>query len=259
MNYSLPGYWTQWLAGKHEYLQFQGVHTGNDLAWNAFSAPSIFGQLLGIPSDPRGVSGDIHCLSLSRNGELLTCLLLDISGHGPAIAALSECIETPLKSLLDDRDTRGLLESLNKLLVDMNLAGQFATAVAGTFDTSGKIWRYAYAGHPNILIFESGGWSELTAAGDHGIPAGIVADAAFYQYERKLKAGDCLLLYTDGATDICLPTGKRLGTQGLVDVLNALGTGDPQTTMIKLVEGLMQINCSDVFVDDVTLLLLECT
>jgi hypothetical protein len=40
--------------------------------------------LLSIPADPGGVSGDIHCLSLSRDCDLLTCLLLDISGHGPA-------------------------------------------------------------------------------------------------------------------------------------------------------------------------------
>lgn len=259
MNRSLPDYWTQWLAGKSEHLQFQGVHTGNDLAWSAFSAPSISGQLLSIPSDPKGLSGDIHCLSLNRNGELLTCLLLDISGHGPAIAELSERIETPLKNLLDDRDNQGLLGALNTLLVDMNLAGQFATAVVGTFDAPGRMWRYAYAGHPNILLFESGGWSELSAAGEHGIPAGIVADALFYQYERKLKVGDRILLYTDGATDICLPTGKRFGTQGLVEMLNSFSRGDPQTTIVKLVERLVQINRSDVFVDDITLLLLECT
>jgi serine phosphatase RsbU (regulator of sigma subunit) len=109
-----------------------------------------------------------------------------------------------------------------------------------------------------MLLFENGGWSELSATGDHGIPAGIVADAVFYQYERKLNVGDRLLLYTDGATDIRLPTGGRLGTQGLVDRLNTLGAGDPQTIIVRLMDGLVQTNTSYAFVDDITLLYLEC-
>lgn len=258
MNHSLTDYWNRWFPGKHDHIRLQGVYTGNDLAWSGFSAHSIAGQLLSIPSDPRGVSGDIHCLSLSSDGGLLTCLLVDISGHGPAIAALSERIETPLKDLLDDRDNRELLRALNKLIVDMELAGQFATAVVGTFDTAGRMCKYAYAGHPNMLLFEYGGWSELSAVGDHGIPAGIVADAVFYQYEYRLKAGDRLLLYTDGATDIRLSTGRCLGTQGLVGMLNAIGPEDPQSTLAKLMDELVQVNMSDVFVDDITLLLLEC-
>lgn len=258
MNHSLSDCRNRWFAGKHDQFRLQGVYTGNDLAWNGFTAHSISGQLLSIPSDPRGISGDIHCLSLSQDCDLLSCLLLDISGHGPAIAALSERIEAPLKNMLDDRDNRKLLTALNKLLVDMELAGQFATAIAGTFDMTSRIWRYAYAGHPNMLLLENGSWSELSDVGDHGIPAGIVADAMFYQYERKLTAGDRLLLYTDGATDIRLSDVRRLGTQGLVDMLNALGPGDPHTTIVRLIDGLVEINTSDVFVDDITLLLLEC-
>lgn len=258
MNRSLTGHWHQWFAGKYDHFQLQGVHTSNDLAWCGFSSLCIAGQLLSIPSEPTGVSGDIHCLSLSENGDLLTCLLLDISGHGPAIAALSERIEIPLQKLLDDRDNRGLLHALNKLLVDMDLAGQFATAVARTYDTVDRMWRYAYAGHPNMLLFEDGSWSELIAAGNHGIPAGIVADAVFYQYECQLKAGDRLLLYTDGVTDIRLSAGNWLGTQGLLEMLNDLGNEDSRTTMVRLMDGLVGTNTSDVFVDDVTLLMLEC-
>ena len=257
MNGSLLHHWNQWFADKHDAFRLQGVHTGNDLAWSGFSTRAISGQLLSIPADPGGVSGDIHCLSLSRDCDLLTCLLLDISGHGPAIAALSECIETPLKSLLDDHDNRGLLTALNKLLVDMELAGQFATAVAATFDTADCMWRYAYAGHPNMLLCENGSWSELSAVGEHGIPAGIVADAMFYQYEHRLNPGDRLLLYTDGAMDICLPTGKRLGTQGLLEMLDSLESGDPKSTLVRLMDALVQLNTSEVFVDDLTLLLLE--
>ena len=258
MNHSLSGCLYHWFAGKHDNFRLQGGYTGNDLAWSGFSAHSIFGQLLSIPSDPKCVSGDIHCLSLNRDCDVLTCLLLDISGHGPTIAALSERIETPLKNLLDDHDNRRLLTALNKLLVDMELAGQFATAVVGTFSMADRIWRYAYAGHPNMLIFENGSWSELSAIGNHGIPAGIVADAVYYQYQLKLKAGDRLLLYTDGATDICLSTRERLGTQGLVDILNVLGPENPKTTIERLMDELVAINTSGVFVDDITLLMLEC-
>ena len=258
MSHTLTDHWNRWFDRKHDHFRLQGVHTGNDLAWSGFSAHSIAGQLLSIPSEPGGVSGDIHCLSLNSDGDPLTCLLLDISGHGPAIAALSERIEIPLKNLLNDRDNCRLLHALNKLLVDMELAGQFATAVAGTFDTADRMWRYAYAGHPNMLLFKNGCWSELSAVGNHGIPAGIVADAMYYQYECRLNTGDRLLLYTDGATDIRLSTGRFLGTQGLVEMLNVIGCEDPQTTLVKLMDELVQMNLSDVFVDDITLLFLEC-
>jgi serine phosphatase RsbU (regulator of sigma subunit) len=189
MNRTLTGHWNHWFAGKHDYLQLHGVHTGNNLAWCGFSSTSISGQLLSIPSVPAGVSGDIHCLSLSENGDLLTCLLLDISGHGPAIAALSELIEIPLQMLLNDLANRLLLNALNKSLVDMDLSGQFATTVSGIFDALDRMWCYAYTGHPNILLFENGSWSELSAAVNQGIPAGIVAAAEFYQYERQLTQG----------------------------------------------------------------------
>ena len=119
--------------------------------------------------------------------------------------------------------------------------------------------RYAYAGHPNILLFEYGSWSELSTAVEHGVPAGIVVNAQFYQYEHKLNTGDCILLYTDGATEIRMPAGKPLATQGSVEMLNRLGHLDPQTTIVKLVEGLVKLNRSDIFVDDVTVVLLEFT
>ena len=107
------------------------------------------------------------------------------------------------------------------------------------------------------MLFEGGAWSELSTVGEHGIPVGIVADARFYQYERKLGTGDRILLYTDGATEIRMPDGKRLGTQGLVEILNRSGCQDLRTTIVKLVERLVKLNRSDVFVDDVTVLLLE--
>ncbi len=91
-----------------------------------------------------------------------------------------------------------------KLLGDFNLemlqAGEaidFMTAVAVLVDLSRMMLTYAVAGHQSPLHRRWGARQWHTLSGT-GIPLGIRAGEKYREYSRKLRAGDKILLISDG-------------------------------------------------------------
>jgi len=235
------------------------VSSGNEYTGCSFSVPGFDGELLTVPAGAGPVGGDIHFIVTNATGTLVTFLVVDVSGHGPAVAELSESLETTVRELMDEPGNSALLTELNRLMVASGLRGQFATAVVGTFDVAEQSWVYAYAGHPYMLHGSGGSWRELPAHPDSSMPVGIIDGSIYYESQWHLAEGDWLLLYTDGATDMRRPSGGRLGTQGLLDLLRGATESNTGDAFGQLVERLIELNGGDEFEDDLTLVLLRRT
>ena len=89
------------------------------------------------------------------------------------------------------------LRRLNERLIDQNLShSTFATALYGTIDVETLQVNVARAGHPHPIVVRSDGTTEALHA--EGSLLGIFPDEAYPQYSAQLRAGDRLLIYTDG-------------------------------------------------------------
>ncbi len=237
------------------------VSSGNGYAACAFSTPGFDGELLTVPSGAGGVGGDIHFITVNDARTVVTFLVVDISGHGAEVQELSESLEEMMRALVDEPDNSVLLAELNQLMLDSGIRGRYATAVAGSYDVSKGTWAYAYAGHPYMLHGSAGNWHELPAQAGRSLPIGIMHDALYLQTEQEVTAGEWLLLYSDGATDIRRTGGGRLGVDGLVQLAQSAAAASGETTtgvFARLVGNLVDLNRSDDFNDDFTLILLQC-
>lgn len=157
---------------------------------------------------------------------------VDVSGHGVSSALLTArlagCLSGRNKNLnaafelMADGSYRHRLPAqvvtiLNeRLLEEIDTDLYFTLGFADIDMATGKVM-LTQAGHPNPVVLDSKG--VVTYHGNGGLPVGLIEGAVFETVEFTLRAGDRLMLYTDGMTECTNPDGHFLGEAGLARLL----------------------------------------
>jgi len=232
------------------------VWGGNQLALESFTMPGLDGCLLSVPCADSQVGGDIYHVTVCGHGVFSKFLLLDVAGHGASAAKISQHLKQPLARLMSELDNSAILEHLNHSILKHEPMGCFATVAAATYNHWDHSLNYAYAGHPYILIRRDGHWQVLPEC-CAGPPIGILGDLSYFQNEVPLKGHDWLLMFSDALLEIKLTDGRRLGFDGLIDLLDRIPEGSLGDFYQAIVDALIQANGSEHFDDDLTLILLK--
>jgi sigma-B regulation protein RsbU (phosphoserine phosphatase) len=173
--------------------------------------------------------------------------LLDVCGHGVPAAMLSVTLsmiltpdasrDSPLRRF--NRATQ-LFEVLSPhdAIWEMNRRFQskddrYFTMIYGLFDTRSSILRMAQAGHPGPVLFGKNCQPNILGTG--GMPVGLWKEIEFDSFEVPVRAGDRLLLYSDGVTECANRKGEAFGEQRLLDYL----AGAPQS-LDQVLDGLLE-------------------
>jgi PAS domain S-box-containing protein len=164
------------------------------------------------------VGGDFY--DVFETDDSWMAILGDVCGKGPQAAALTAMTRyTTRASALHTRDPRRILEQLNAAMLRDNDELRFATAFLVCLDTAsddGVLLRCAAAGHPAALLLRANGTVE--SVGGPGHPLGIRPAPRFHETAVELRAGDTLVLYTDGLVDVG-PPEHTLETERLAGLL----------------------------------------
>ncbi|HFD81472.1 MAG TPA: serine/threonine-protein phosphatase [Gammaproteobacteria bacterium] len=232
------------------------VWGGNRLALESFTMPGLEGRLLSVPSDYRDEGGDLYHVTVCDRGVFSKFLLLDVAGHGAAAARISKRLQQPLAELMTELDNTAILDTLNHRILEREANGNFATVAAATYNHWDSSWTYAYAGHPCMLVRRNGCWQALPEC-HAGPPVGILGDSRYYQNELRLDDGDWLFLFSDGVLDIHNGDGRRLGYEGLTELVNQAEDNDIDDFYRRLITRLVALNGGERFTDDLTLILLK--
>ncbi|WP_462186765.1 PP2C family protein-serine/threonine phosphatase, partial [Frankia sp. CcWB2] len=99
-------------------------------------------------------------------------------------------------------DLRDLLANLDAEVADVSGLDDFVTAVVGQVD--GSRLTLANAGHPDPVLVRAG-QADLLTVSSRLPPLGLITDGSNVT-DAALRAGDRLLLYTDGITEARAPT-----------------------------------------------------
>jgi sigma-B regulation protein RsbU (phosphoserine phosphatase) len=91
----------------------------------------------------------------------------------------------------------------------------FVTVFYCVLDPATGGLRYANAGHNPPYVRRADGSIEALD-GTSGLVLGVMADAHFDTHQAALRAGDRLVLFTDGVVEACDPAGRAYGTERLV-------------------------------------------
>ncbi len=197
--------------------------------------------------EPSGyVAGDIFNFFAMDEREV-GFYLLDVSGHGVPAAMLSVTLSmiltpdaargsplmrlnraTQLSEILSPGDA---IRELNRRFQTKD--DRYFTMIYGLFDTSSSILRVAQAGHPGPVLIGKNCQPEILGTG--GMPVGLWNEIDFDCFEVPVRAGDRLLLYSDGVTECINRQGEAFGEQRLLAYL----AGADQS-LDKLLEGLLE-------------------
>jgi len=180
-------------------------------------------------------------------------ILADVMGHGVAAALhtmeLSSLWNRHCQALTDPAHFARLLNrDLCKIVKDES----FATALCGILNATQKSLRIVSAGGPPLIIVRSDGKTEQVSAA--GLPFGLLEDADYDEEQFTCQSGDSLLMFTDGAVEICDPDGRLLGSEGLIGILSAQGYPKSGIRMAVLQEALLTFSNGISLDDDLTLL-----
>jgi len=145
----------------------------------------------------------------------------DVTGKGPVAAAITSLARYTLRTAaLYERTPERVLERLNEILLEDPERRQLCTAVCAHLSPRGDAFRIrlACAGHPPPYVLRAGHGAE--PAGHFGTLLGAFDGVSWDADEIELRAGDTLVLYTDGVTDTTRGDGDRFGQDRLATVLS---------------------------------------
>jgi sigma-B regulation protein RsbU (phosphoserine phosphatase) len=137
-------------------------------------------------------------------------LVADVSGHGMPAALIASMLKIALSAqAAHAADPAQVLLGLNQALCG-KFQHHFVTAAYLYFDVQKGTVTYAGAGHPPLLL--SGGPEGVRSIEENGLFLGKFSFATYTSVVLPLKAGDRVLLYTDGIPETTNPAGIEFGT-----------------------------------------------
>jgi PAS domain S-box-containing protein len=205
----------------------------------------------------RTIGGDFGLVAPSGNTHL-NLLVCDVSGHGISSALVANRIYTEIIHHLErGRPLGKLMGRLNSFVLrHIRSAGFYFTMAAARLDRKERKLSFAGAGHPPPLIIARDG--RIRALPSQSAILGVLEEAVGPQSAEDffLEAGDRLMLYTDGLTEVFDQREVMLGLGGLQEIVRGTA-GKPLAEMKRLI--LQQVDAwrYGPATDDVSIVLVE--
>lgn len=190
---------------------------------------------------------------------------VDVSGHGVASSLLAVTLAEVLCTngvaqpiLLDQSETGAKARMPDAVVADLNarfLHGEtdhYFTLTYGVIDAAKRELRFCQAGHPPLLVMDSGGGSEV--AGFGGLPVGMFDFAEYETVHLSLKKGDRVFLFSDGIPETENSDGEQFGEIGMIRELSSSNKVPIADAISSLIDSacVWQGGCD--FSDDVSVL-----
>ncbi len=168
----------------------------------------------------RTIGGDFGLVS-SLDDHYLNLLVCDVSGHGIGSALVANRIYTEMMTQLRAGSALdAMLRQLNRFVMhNIGSSVFFFTVAAARIDRPGRRMIFAGAGHPPAMIAHDGAEPRLLESRSMvlgALPEAVDAEATL---DVDLDAGDRIVLYTDGITDVFNSRGEMLGVEGVQKIV----------------------------------------
>jgi sigma-B regulation protein RsbU (phosphoserine phosphatase) len=177
--------------------------------------PQIAGiDCAGACRPAQGVGGDYYDF-LSLSAGRLGIALGDVAGKGIPAALLMASLQASLRGqrLSGPADLAQLMTNLNFLIHEASPDNRYATFFYGELDPATRRMDYVNAGHNAPMIFRAAGAVERLRA--TGPVIGLVDKGRFVQQSVELRAGDALVVYSDGISEAMNSAEEEWGEQRL--------------------------------------------
>ncbi len=202
----------------------------------------------------RHVPGDLFMIEEASSGLILA--LSDICGKGLAAGMwttyLAGLVRTHTAAATEPNTiVTGINHDLCRMVSVAPLASLFLArldAVAGRLD-------YCSAGHPPALLLRANG--DLESLSEGGPLLGVVDAAVFEQGSVQLRAGDVLLICSDGILEAFNEADEEFGMQRLETELRGARSGSADGVLFSVLGAVQDFAAPRALTDDTTLVVLK--
>ena len=184
-----------------------------------------------IPSTPPTIPGMdlaavyVPCFELGGDlfdfiplsGDNLGLVVADVAGKGVPASLIMATVRAALRAHVDNvYYLYEVIRRVNIMLCRDTKPSEFVTLFYGVLDVRNRRFTYCNAGHPPGLVLRDGQATELPGG---SLVLGIDADEVYKQEVVDLRAGDVLLLYSDGVSEAMNFQRQMFGRQRLQESL----------------------------------------
>ena len=160
------------------------------------------------------VGGDFYDFIELPQGGFGVCIA-DVVGKGLPAALLMASVRSTLRATVGcEYNADAVVGQVNRHLCRDTLESEYASLVYGVLSRDGREFTYCNAGHPPPLWLRDG---ELTPLETGGPIIGVWPHAYLQRETVELRAGDALIMVTDGITEAMNYEGQMYGSSRLTE------------------------------------------
>jgi hypothetical protein len=173
------------------------------------SAPVVAGYgVVGSNRPCRTVGGDYYDFLVSESRLLMA--LGDVSGKGTGAALLMTVLRAAVRGHWADESVAEAVGRINSTVCQNVTAGKYITFFLARLEPASGRVDYVNAGHNPPLLIRRDGTIETLNEG--GMVLGLFDSMPYEEGVAELRAGDTLLIFSDGVTETWSLKGDEFGT-----------------------------------------------
>jgi len=178
----------------------------------------------------------------------------DVAGKGMSAALLTSVLQGIFSAqTLFNLPPSEILSNVNRNLVRRGTGNRFVTFFFGVLDQGGKC-TYTNAGHnPPVHLARDGSFRELT---EGGMVLGLFPTAEYECGTVYFKAGDHLVLFTDGVVEARNKKGEEFGEERLRSLLQKNARATVSEILTRLGGAVEEFSAGTPQHDDITMMVL---
>jgi phosphoserine phosphatase RsbU/P len=204
------------------------------------------------------VGGDLYEV-LRPDNDRVVVAVGDVSGKGIPAALFMAVTITLLRSMVRQFEQPDeILRRVNDELALQNPSGMFVTLQCAVIDLRTERVTCAGAGHPPLVVLSPGKLPRFAMEATGG-PAGLWAGNAIKSASMDVRAGDVLLMYTDGVTEAMNAARDLFGEERLMEHLARQPAGTAAETAANVLDAVRRFAAGAKQSDDITLVALRRT
>ena len=179
------------------------------------TVPTLEGFDIAVLNEPYLTVGGDYYDFLSLRPQTLLTVVADVQGKGASSALVMSNLQATLHTLINHlHSLERIAESLNRMILEHTRGERYLSIFLGLIHTGRKKIHYINCGHVSPLLIREE--AEPLALSEGGTVVGLFEDTHYERGQQSLRAGDLLLLCTDGITESMNAKDEEYGIDRLV-------------------------------------------
>jgi sigma-B regulation protein RsbU (phosphoserine phosphatase) len=216
-------------------------------------APPVEGLDIAIGLRPaREISGDLYDF-FEHTGSHFAIAFGDSSGKGAAAALYGAMVNGRMRTLAPRRRSPAeLMKALNDALIQRKVEGRYVTLLIALWHAFTQTLTMSNAGGTPPMVCRDG---DILNVQVEGVPLGLLPDRDYDEVVFQARAGDIVVLFSDGVSDHISARGEEYGRAGLGRVVRRCCSLAPGEIIAEIFRDLDAFNTERF--DDQTLIVMR--